>query len=185
MSPRLTFLSLILLASIPTMAAPWKNEALRVEVNLPGTWKFVSPKMAGQRIKSSADSADIIFYRELKKRTEAGSLFLFEEKPKSKVRADLQINYLGKPLGGTLTKQDIQNLCPLWAKNHDEGERPFLDCQPRKLGIAWTALLTYEPAPATYEYQIKYFRTDGMLILFTVAGTRAQAEAIFKATKFY
>jgi hypothetical protein len=182
---RSTFLALALISTLPSMAAPWQDESLRIKVNLPGTWKFITPKMADQRMKSSRDSADIVFYGELKKRTETGNFFVFEQRPKSKVRADLQTGYLGKPLGGTLAERDIKNLCPLWAANRDENERPFLDCQPRQLGIAWTALLTYEPEPGVHEYQIKYFRPDGTLILFTVRGTRAQAEAIFRNTKFY
>ena len=183
MNFRHVFLALFLISSAG--AAPWKNESLRVNVNLPGTWKPITAKIADQRLKAATDSADILFYGELKKRTLAGNFFVFEQRPGSKVRADLQSTFLGRPLGGVLKEKDIRNLCPLWAQNHDENERPFQDCQPRKLGIAWTAFLTYEPEPGSFEYQVKYFRPDGTLILFTVAGTRAQAEAIFRNTKFY
>jgi hypothetical protein len=166
-------------------AASWKNDSLRIRIQLPGTWAFVTPAVADQRIRSAKEEEDALFYAELKKRTEAGSLFLFEKSPKSKVRADLQSTPLGRPLGGVLLERDIRNLCPLWAANPGENEMPFLDCQPRKLGIAWTALLTYEPAPGRFEYQVKYFRPDGKLILLTVAGTKADAEAMLKNTRFY
>ena len=184
MNPRAALLALALISAVPAFAAPWENESLRIKVNLPGSWKLITPKVADQRMKAAADSFDVIFYGELKKRTEAGNFFVFEKSPKSKVRADLQSTPLGKPLR-PMTARDIKNLCPLWAKNHDENEMPFQDCQPRKLGIAWTALLTYQPEPGSYEYQVKYFRTDGTLILFTVAGKKADAEAIFRNAKFY
>ena len=180
-----TLLAFALISSIPVAAATWENQSLRVKIALPGTWKFISPKMSAQRIKSAKDSADIIFYGELKKRTEAGNFFVFEEKPKSRVRADLQASPMGKPIRA-MNDRDIQNLCPLWAQNRQENERPFVECGPRKLGNAWTAYFVYQADPdGKTEYQIKYFRTDGTLIQLTVAGTQAQSEAIFKNTKFY
>jgi hypothetical protein len=185
-SPSIRFPAFILLACIAAHAAAWKNDSLRVRINLPGTWKFITPKMADQRLTSAKDDEGVAFYSELKKRTQTGDLFVFEKSPKSKVRADLQTGYLGKPLGRVLAEQDIRNLCPLWAANPAENEIPFLDCQPRKLGIAWTALLTYQTGPeGKMEYQIKYFRPDGRLILFTVAGSKTDAEALFKNIKFY
>ena len=179
---------LVLLGFGLATAAPWKNDAMGVLVNFPGTWKLITPKIAYQRMraaKASNDSADMLFYGELKKRTQTGNFFLFEEKPKSKVRADIQAAAMGKPMRA-LNEADIVKLCPLWAQNRRENERPFTECGPRKLGTAWTAYFVYQADPAgNTEYQIKHFRTDGTLIQFTVAGSRAQAEAIFSHTKFY
>ena len=136
-------------------------------------------------MRTAKDSGAIVFYGELKKRTQAGNFFLFEEKPNGKVRADIQAAAMGKPMR-SLTQADIVNLCPLWANSRRENERPFTECGPRKLGAAWTAYFVYQADPdGNTEYQIKHFRTDGTLIQFTVAGSRAQAEAIFTHTKFY
>jgi hypothetical protein len=185
---KLAAATLMLCGLLPTFAAamPWKNETARVRLQLPGKWAPVTAKIAGQRMKTSQDSADAEFYRKAKARLASGDFFLFEAAPRSKVRADLQVMPMGKPLR-TMTEQDIRNLCVLWVQRHGENERPFSACKPRKLGIAWTADLSYEADERGNfeEYAIRYFRADGTLILFTVTGTREQAEALFRKTAFY
>lgn len=182
----LAALFLASLSSVPAQAAPWKNASIGVRINLPGQWKPITAKMAAERAKAAKDPADAEFYGKVKARLGAGDFFLFEEKPRGKVRADLQVMRMGKPLRA-LTEQDILNLCPLWAERHGENERPFSDCRPRKLGNAWTAYLEYEADEAGYpaEYTIRHFKAQGDLVLLTVTGTREEAEAIFRNTKFF
>jgi hypothetical protein len=185
MNLRRYILTLALLSFGDAAAAPWKNDTLGVSINLPKGWRAVTVPIADKYIAGTKNPVVQDFYIEVKRGLRTGEFALFENRADTNARADIQMESLGGKIPPLLEK-DIRSLCPLWAAKHDPAARPFNDCQPRKLGEAWTAFLTMAKDPGgRSQYKVKAFRPDGYVIILTVDGTAAQAEAILKNTKFY
>jgi hypothetical protein len=184
MKKRSVLPAFVLVLCAAAQGAPWKSEGARVRVDFPKGWEPVTARIADKRRAESREAADSSFYAELARRLRAGRFHFFEQR-KTGRRADLQYTSFGSRLR-ELREQDIRNLCPRWAEDNAEQGLRMIGCGPMKLGTAWVARMEFQADPGGVgDHQIQRFDTSGTHVVFTLRGTRAEADSLFKRTRFF